>query len=78
MRTRDGRMVDEPCTRRSFLENRRMQRLATHAFRWMATLLYGLQQCFASTRRRKIEDEEDQIFQKTKDVKDKEISSKDQ
>jgi hypothetical protein len=44
MQTHDGRMVDEPCTRKSFLENRRIHGLATHVLWWMATLLYGLQQ----------------------------------
>jgi hypothetical protein len=54
MKTHDGRMVDEPCTRKSFLENRWIQWLVTHVFWWMDTLLYGLQQClcFAGTRRR--------------------------
>jgi hypothetical protein len=48
------RIVVEPCMRKSFLENRWIQRLVTHVFRWMVTFLYGLQQtqclCFVGTR----------------------------
>jgi len=39
-------MVDELCTRKSFLVNQRIQRLVTHVFQWMVTFLYGLQQMF--------------------------------
>jgi hypothetical protein len=55
---------------KSFLENRRIQRLVTHVFRWMATLLYGLQLIFmvAGTRWKleNIENDEDQRSWKTR------------
>jgi hypothetical protein len=67
----DGIMVDEPCTRKSFQENRWIQQLETHVFWWMITFLYGLQQClmFASKRGRRSmrKMEEDQILWKTED-----------
>jgi hypothetical protein len=37
MHIHDRRMVDEPCMRKGFLENRRIQWLATHVFWWMVT-----------------------------------------
>lgn len=52
MKTYDRRMVDEPCNRKGFLENREIQQPTAHVFWWIVIFLYGFPQClcFESTR----------------------------
>jgi len=82
MHIHDGRMVDEPCTRKHFLEKWRIQRLETQVFWWMDTLLYILQQAFfmiVGMRRSWKKNEEYQRSKKTEDVRrneDEGITSK--
>jgi hypothetical protein len=59
MKTCDGRMVDEPCTRKGFLENRWIQRwLATHVFQWMVIFYMDFNNVYVCRYKKMNEDED--------------------